>query len=274
MLHEPTSTRRSPTASSRLSRPLRCGRWRRSASGNARAALGHEERFCFMRSFNDFFFAIGVALLGGGLIVFTIAVPLHNLIAAAVIWALAELLVARMRLVLPGMLLACFFVAFILLASPIDFLLTESTQTPPGFATLRDWFTNTRGSGPALQDAWKKLTIACSSLGAAAALLFYARFRLPFALALVAGGLVGATLGATTFIGADSTSWIMPFVLLACGSAVFFGAMAFDASDRDRMTRRADCAFWLHLLAAPLIVHSLIDRRGSARFAPASSISP
>src|SRR5207249_6767605 len=27
---------------------------------------------------------------------------------------------------------------------------------------------------------------------------------------------------------------------------------------RERATRRADCAFWLHLLAAPLIVHSLI----------------
>jgi len=25
------------------------------------------------------------------------------------------------------------------------------------------------------------------------------------------------------------------------------------------VTRRADCAFWLHLLAAPLIVHSLIS---------------
>jgi predicted membrane channel-forming protein YqfA (hemolysin III family) len=34
--------------------------------------------------------------------------------------------------------------------------------------------------------------------------------------------------------------------------------MAFDLSDRERLTRRADCAFWLHLLAAPLIVHSLI----------------
>ena len=35
--------------------------------------------------------------------------------------------------------------------------------------------------------------------------------------------------------------------------------MAFDLSDRDRLTRRSDCAFWLHLLAAPLIVHSLIS---------------
>src|SRR5581483_8535491 len=77
-------------------------------------ALGHEERFQFMRSFNDFFFAIGVALLGGGLAFFTSAVPLFSLIAALIVWALAELLVARMRLVLPGILLVCFFTAFIM----------------------------------------------------------------------------------------------------------------------------------------------------------------
>ena len=54
-------------------------------------ALGHEERFQFMRSFNDFFFAIGIALLGGGLIFFTFAVPLHSLISVVVIWGLAEI---------------------------------------------------------------------------------------------------------------------------------------------------------------------------------------
>jgi hypothetical protein len=47
-------------------------------------------------------------------------------------------------------------------------------------------------------------------------------------------------------------------MLLVCGLAVFAAAMAFDVSDRERTTRRADCAFWLHLLAAPLIVHSLV----------------
>jgi hypothetical protein len=46
---------------------------------------------------------------------------------------------------------------------------------------------------------------------------------------------------------------------LACGLAVFAVAMRYDISDRERLTRRADCAFWLHLLAAPLIVHSLIS---------------
>jgi predicted membrane channel-forming protein YqfA (hemolysin III family) len=51
---------------------------------------------------------------------------------------------------------------------------------------------------------------------------------------------------------------VRALTLLACGLLTFIAAMAFDLSDRERLTRRADCAFWLHLLAAPLIVHSLI----------------
>ncbi len=35
--------------------------------------------------------------------------------------------------------------------------------------------------------------------------------------------------------------------------------MRFDMTDPERLTRRTDIAFWLHLLAAPLIVHSLIS---------------
>jgi hypothetical protein len=34
--------------------------------------------------------------------------------------------------------------------------------------------------------------------------------------------------------------------------------MRFDMTDPERLTRRTDIAFWLHLLAAPLIVHSLV----------------
>ncbi len=48
-------------------------------------------------------------------------------------------------------------------------------------------------------------------------------------------------------------------LLLACGLAVFALAMSFDMSDPQRLTRRTDIAFWLHLLAAPLIVHPLIQ---------------
>ena len=228
-------------------------------------ALGHEERFHFMRSFNDLFFAIGVALLGGGLLFFTFLVPLHSLLAALGVWALAELLVARLRLVLPGILLAALFVVFVILASPIDFMFAEATQRPSDFAALREWYVTPRYEGPhaggplILLHLIGLIAVAYAGAGVAAAALFYVRFRLPFALLLIAGGLVCMALGAAYQIWPNRAHHYQPVVLLLCGVAAFTAAMLFDVSDRERLTRRADCAFWLHLLAAPLIVHSLIE---------------
>jgi hypothetical protein len=38
--------------------------------------------------------------------------------------------------------------------------------------------------------------------------------------------------------------------------------MWWDSSDRARVTRRSDVAFWLHLLAAPMIVHPIFTLLG------------
>jgi hypothetical protein len=38
--------------------------------------------------------------------------------------------------------------------------------------------------------------------------------------------------------------------------------MWWDSSDRARLTRRSDVAFWLHLLAAPMIVHPIFTLLG------------
>ena len=47
-----------------------------------------------------------------------------------------------------------------------------------------------------------------------------------------------------------------------CGLAVFAYAMRWDMSDPARETRRSDVAFWLHLLAAPMIAHPLFHWLG------------
>ena len=49
---------------------------------------------------------------------------------------------------------------------------------------------------------------------------------------------------------------------LLLGIGVFLFAMWWDASDPVRQTRRSDVAFWLHLLAAPLIVHPIFSLLG------------
>jgi hypothetical protein len=43
---------------------------------------------------------------------------------------------------------------------------------------------------------------------------------------------------------------------------MFLFAMWWDSSDRARLTRRADVAFWLHLLAAPMIAHPVFALLG------------
>ena len=62
---------------------------------------------------------------------------------------------------------------------------------------------------------------------------------------------------AVTVLPPSAEAWLNG-VVLAIGLAIFALAMRFDLSDRERVTRRTDIAFWLHLLAAPLIVHPLV----------------
>ena len=224
------------------------------------AESANEERFRFMRGFNDFFFAVGIVLLQFGISFFVGGSWVASVVAAAIMWALAELLVARMRLVLPGILLALFFVIFIYQAVPVDILFPGSRSVPaPTSPTLGSlfmgWFLGTNAS---------VVVIVKALVAATAAALFYIRFRLPFVLLLLAASLVAAATGAAVLavpaaLSVPSGAAVRSSILLVCGLAVFATAMRYDMSDRERVTRRSDCAFWLHLLAAPLIVHSLIS---------------
>jgi hypothetical protein len=217
------------------------------------AERADDERFRFMRGFNDFFFAVGIVLFGAGIAFFAGTGPMRNILAAAIIWALAEFLVRRMRLVLPGILLVSLFSFFVFRLTQVDWAaLAHSTGLPlrltPGFPTRPN----------PMIDTFEPIAIALKALPAAlGATLFYLRFRLPFALLVIAACLVifaSMLFGPVLFPNTSAYS----LILLVCGLGVFAVAMRYDLSDRTRTTRLADCAFWLHLLAAPLIVHSLI----------------
>lgn len=219
---------------------------------SAAALRADEERFRFMRGFNDFFFAIGVLLVGGGISIFlglSNAAILYA-IAAAAMWALAELLVRRMRLVLPGMVILIFFVAFVVSALPLAELVpghlpVQSSWDSLGLASL------IARAGP-LQVAIK------SAIAGVAAAAFYARFRFPFALFVAGAGAVLAVVMSVSHLLFADAAYPRTVMILLCGLVAFAAAVRFDMSDRLRRTRRSDCAFWLHVLAAPLLVHSLV----------------
>ena len=221
-----------------------------------------DESFRFMTGFNDFFFAIGILLLGGGITIFTIApfgIPFFTdsgvdtflcAAAAALMWGLSELLVRRMRLVLPGILLSVFFLSFVYRVIPEDLVGSSVPRFPLASPLAHMLFGVT---GAPLVTATKAL------IGTAAAGLYYWRFRLPFALLPIGTSLVVAIRSLVELAFGQIPATANSLLGLACGLAVFAVAMRYDISDRERLTRRCDCAFWLHLLAAPLIVHSLIS---------------
>lgn len=52
--------------------------------------------------------------------------------------------------------------------------------------------------------------------------------------------------------------WLLVLVFTS-GGGVFFFAMYWDTSDTSRVTRKLDVAFWLHLLADPLMIRPVFS---------------
>jgi hypothetical protein len=187
------------------------------------------ETFRFVRGFQDVFLTIGVILLlvGVGIAGPMLLGPVPGTYAGALVaFGLAVVLASGKRLVLPSIALAVGFTIF----------------AGAGTATVIGGRVPLIGGLAAL----------------AAAGLFFAVFRLPFALALVALSLIPVVFGLLDLVFAANIAAIWLPTLLVLGILAFLAAMAFDLSDPLRRTLRSDNAFWLHLVAAPLIVHSTI----------------
>ena len=110
------------------------------------------------------------------------------------------------------------------------------------------------------------LFVAATAWGLAEFFTLKRRMALPSIILLLAfvGGLFVATLAIIASIVGDTEALsdiLLGFALLL-GVGVFLFAMWWDSSDPRRETRRSDVAFWLHLLSAPLIVHSVFSLLG------------
>lgn len=221
-----------------------------------------EENFRLITGFNDIFVAIAAAILlfavgfigqwigmRTGLVVEADGPsPIAPALVAATSWGLALFFTAKRRMALPSILLLLTFVFGVLATA--------------GFALVM-------GTGPAALDDNPQLggVIAAISaaIAAASAWLHWKRFRVPITVAAGAASVAGiavallvAALGQTA---EQSQNLILGFVLFL-GIGTFLFAMWWDGSDRARLTRRADVAFWLHLLAAPMIVHPIFTLLG------------
>jgi len=214
---------------------------------DAEPPLADEERFRFLNGFNDVFLTIGVLLVAAAFI-FAAAPSFSGAswlwvtgFAAATFWALSEILVARLRAALPGMALSVLFATFSATTVSIAYYRAQFQSLDPDvFSQLM---------------FWRNPTLLFGGAAVVASLLYYWRFRLPFALALVACfGYIVANKSLELAIGPTSSA-----VAFCWGLLVLVVALSYDARDPRRLTRLSDCAFWLHLVAAPLIVTPVIN---------------
>lgn len=218
---------------------------------NAPSLPDDDERLRFITGFGDIFVTIGLALFLGALSYFadrTFETTGVWAIMAAAAWLLAEFFTRLQRMALPSIVLLIVFAVsiFFLCASLADPLADSSDR----MALVL----------PMLPEIRSSIAVILAGLGTLAAVaLHYWRFRVPITPAAGAAALIAVIIGLIGAAAPETANRLITPLLLACGLAVFALAMRFDLSDPQRLTRRTDIAFWLHLLAAPQIVHPLIQ---------------
>jgi len=220
-----------------------------------------EEQFRLITGFNDIFVSIAAVILlvavgwigqwigqSAGLAVDgdgpTFVAPLF---VAATSWCLALFFTAKRRMALPSILLLLAFVGAVF--ASVGLLGALFVGEPP-----RD------------QEALYAGVIGAVSgaVAAVAAWLHWKRFRVPITVAAGAAAVSAIVIGLMIAVLGDPEQYRDPIlgVVLVLGIGVFLFAMRWDSSDQARLTRRSDVAFWLHLLAAPMIVHPIFTLLG------------
>jgi hypothetical protein len=210
-----------------------------------------DEQLRFISGFSDVFVTIGLAMFLGAVGYFALSSygPFGMWMAIAVTaWLLAEFFTRLRRMALPSIVLLIVF-AWAAFAASAIFLGPGAT---PYSSSQSAWAIFALGViEPAMLAGAAFLTVLLTAL-------HYWRFRVPITIAAGCGALLLMVIGLASGLFPQSSRGAHSALILACGLAIFGLAMRFDMKDPERLTRRTDIAFWLHLLAAPLIVHSFI----------------
>ena len=226
-----------------------------------------EENLRLIGGGNDLFVTVGVVLLtAGAYFVLTTMLPGQTLwiagLLAAFSWGVAEVVTRQHRMKLSSTVLSLVFT--ISITTLFALLVQERYQL----------------SAP--ESLWQIVMLRGTVAPAgylfiggviAAAALYFWRFRVPVLAGVVA---IAATLlaflqttlflydGVAAGTVAPPSMAEMPelvraalYMPLVCGLVVFGVGVALDIYDRERKKIWSDCAFWLHVVSAPMLVHPL-----------------
>ncbi|KZL19581.1 hypothetical protein PsAD2_01860 [Pseudovibrio axinellae] len=211
---------------------------------HATEKLHDPEEVRFTRGFHDIFISLGILIVFTGYCV-GLWSPLSSNglstaavagVAAVIVWLLAEWFTKKKKLALPSIVLTGIFGVAMGLV---------------GFGLA------TQGVSKSALDG-TPLTVS-SLFALASAVIFYWRFKVPITLTVIMAGVMGLIIGQISYLTNGQVNDYLSWVSLVSGMLTFAFAMYFDAKDVNRETLNTDKAFWLHLLAAPLIVHSILS---------------
>lgn len=219
------------------------------------APTGDEEYVRILLGFNDVFVTIAcgfvlvavawlgtlipLSIRGMGMGPIPIQSPFSALFVAAASWGLAELFTKKRHTALPSLLLT---VAF---AWGVSFFLLLLLASAGGMG----------GEGAVV------IASLSFAAGAGAAYLHWKRFRVPIAIATIAGFVLLAIIMLMA-LGMRGSAEPMMILLLLAGIGIFLGAMWWDSQDPQRHSEKSDVAFWLHWLGGGLMVTSLAQLFG------------
>lgn len=229
-----------------------------------------DEQLRFVSGFSDVFVTLGLAMFIGAVGYFIDraygGAAMWGSIAV-ITWLLAEFFTRLRRMALPSIVLLAVFAIAVLKGASL--LLGSGGYTVVSDVSNMAFIFGIINPGRPLPLAGAGLlTVLLTAL-------HYWRFRVPITIAAGCAALAITVVGLVYGFIPQLTAAGYLAILLTCGIAIFALAMRFDMADPERLTRRTDIAFWLHLLAAPLIVHSLI--RGllvdPTRLDPASAVA-
>lgn len=210
---------------------------------------GDLEDFKMVSGLNDIFVSIAIVLtlFAAYRISITVAPILTGCLTAVLSWGLAEYFTKKHRMAFPSIILLAAFTASMAL---FGWTVADEVNFPPPVARLLH---PVGISFPIFLLAGIAL-----SLATVASIAHWWRFKVPVTVAVVT-----ATGLATCVAGSLATfPSLLPWVrhaTLAAGLITLGIALWWDSSDQARTTRRSDVAFWLHLAAAPMIVHPIFS---------------
>lgn len=196
-----------------------------------------EEHFRLVTGFNDIYVVIACFLLLTS--VAWLGHEVSNAVGALAVvlasWGLSEFFVLKRKMALPAIVLLAAFIG--------------------GIAWFTSALLQTIGSNGALT------FLASGAAGAVAARFHWLRFKVPITVAAGVASMLGAIIAVAALPFPDAQLWSRA-IFFTGGLLSFALAMRWDAQDTKRQTRKSDVAFWLHLLAAPLIVHPVFSMLG------------